>query len=651
MRKLIQNILTSGIKRILTPEDRVRLYFLNSIMLMGSVMLTFFGIKNLLDGIWILGGATLSVVLIVMIVFILMRISQNFDLGRVFIPLLMFVFYQYLLISGGNENTGALWMTTFSLFSIFLLGGKWGGWLSILFFVVSTVLLFVPHLTALTVSFDFKSRLLGVYVIIMIYSLAFENIRQRAQKETEASRNLLLNEKAQTDGIMSNVQEGIFLIHKDLSISSQYSLKLEEIMGTTHMGGIFLIDLIRTMFPEKAVTALRDYLEMYFEDDPNLELLSDINPFDSIEAQRVGENGKRVLEFSFGLVNQKQGDPLVLCTVRDTTEQFLLNQKLKEEETRSEKQMRTLFQVIHVNPELMTQFLEDSHAEIDTVNSLLKENNKEPSHLLVDLFHSIHAIKGNAVLLGLQNFGEKAHRLEQKIVELKDIPFQWSYLLDITVELSNIQAELTEISLLIDKVMVFQGELSQNGEAKEDLLIMAVRKTLEKSGRELNRSIQAKTSEFIVPTNLPGNTRKDVKDILIQLARNAAYHGIEDPQDRRTTGKSEEGHITLKSSLQDNKWIITFEDDGRGLNMELIRSKIRGNPAFAQIDPEKATDSQLINCLFQPGFSTAEAASLNAGRGVGLSLVKDRTEALGGEIRLNSRPLKGCTFEVFIPLS
>jgi two-component system chemotaxis sensor kinase CheA len=143
-----------------------------------------------------------------------------------------------------------------------------------------------------------------------------------------------------------------------------------------------------------------------------------------------------------------------------------------------------------------------------------------------------------------------------------------------------------------------------------------------------------------------------MKDILMQLVRNSAVHGIEMPDVRKTAGKRETGIIKLTITLSEDRKHIHMKliDDGKGLDYPKIAKKALSKKL---IKKEDATNKDiLMKAIFMPGFSTAEGAEdgVHAGRGIGLNLVRDRVKETNGTIKLRSETGKGTVFFVSIPL-
>lgn len=137
-------------------------------------------------------------------------------------------------------------------------------------------------------------------------------------------------------------------------------------------------------------------------------------------------------------------------------------------------------------------------------------------------------------------------------------------------------------------------------------------------------------------------------DPLMHLVRNAFDHGIEPPSERQALGKPPSGTILLKAAYRGNQTVITVADDGRGLNPEKIRQTASrlGVPAGWLAT---ASDRDLLELIFEPGFSTAPQVSSLSGRGVGMDVVRTNLKQIRGDIHINSTPTQGTTFTITIP--
>ena len=138
-------------------------------------------------------------------------------------------------------------------------------------------------------------------------------------------------------------------------------------------------------------------------------------------------------------------------------------------------------------------------------------------------------------------------------------------------------------------------------------------------------------------------------DPLLHLVRNAVTHGLEPGEERLKKGKPEEGNIYLRAYTEGDAVVIQVEDDGRGIQMEDVTCKARERGLIAdEITPDMET---LLDILCANAFSTRSEADLGSGRGVGMAVVKNRVEALGGSLQLETGPDKGACFTMTLPLT
>jgi two-component system chemotaxis sensor kinase CheA len=142
-----------------------------------------------------------------------------------------------------------------------------------------------------------------------------------------------------------------------------------------------------------------------------------------------------------------------------------------------------------------------------------------------------------------------------------------------------------------------------------------------------------------------------IKDPLTHMVRNSCDHGLEMPADRRTTGKSETGTVTLSASHEGGYIVIDIADDGRGLNVARIKEKAITNGLATAAQLAAMSDSQIMRFIFAAGFSTAEKVTAVSGRGVGMDVVRTNIEKMGGTIEISSVQGRGSKFSIKIPLT
>ncbi|MGY6499438.1 MAG: chemotaxis protein CheA [Acidimicrobiales bacterium] len=152
-------------------------------------------------------------------------------------------------------------------------------------------------------------------------------------------------------------------------------------------------------------------------------------------------------------------------------------------------------------------------------------------------------------------------------------------------------------------------------------------------------------------TELDKTIVEAIKDPLTHLVRNSIDHGIESPEVRTGAGKSAEGRLTLRAFHEGGQVIIEIADDGKGIDVERIRDKAIDRGLITRDQAEAMSARELVNLIFLPGLSTAEAVTNVSGRGVGMDVVKTNIERIGGALDVQTEIGEGTTFRIKIPLT
>jgi two-component system, chemotaxis family, sensor kinase CheA len=171
--------------------------------------------------------------------------------------------------------------------------------------------------------------------------------------------------------------------------------------------------------------------------------------------------------------------------------------------------------------------------------------------------------------------------------------------------------------------------------------------------RQLARDLNKKIDLQIVgaETELDRTVIDEIGDPLVHLIRNALDHGVETPEVRRANNKNEEGTVVLRAYHSGNHVFIELEDDGAGINKEKVLSKAINKGIISKEVAKTLTNNQIAELIFASGFSTADTISDISGRGVGLDVVKNTIESLGGSITIESEEGKGSLFSIQLPLT
>jgi two-component system chemotaxis sensor kinase CheA len=440
---------------------------------------------------------------------------------------------------------------------------------------------------------------------------------------------------------------GVFLMDANFVIQPQYSKPLETILGEKDLYNRKFTDLLSASLAAKEQESLIDYLTMIIDRSFDTQMLEDINPISELCYVNPNSRTEKNLRLSFALVDRGDGGLFILGTVEDITTKTLLEKQLSEETDKRDEEMRALFEIIQVEPRVFNDFLEDMEYEFSRINDMLKNKELSSQFAMVDIYQSIHAIKSNAIILGLENFSKKMQLLESEIKKIRDkenIDFEDT--LHITVKIEEIMKEKDRFQEVLQKIQSFK--ISDVISQDEYVLIQSLISANGKAARDLGKKAEL-VVDSVDSRAIKEGPRRVIKEVLLQLVRNSVYHGIENPEERTARGKDETGTLHLSISLEGDKIHMILADDGRGLDFDKIREKARELNLLK--DAANAGDNKnLAQLIFSPGFSTAGDAGFHAGRGIGLSLVRDRLHDVNGSIKLQTEQGKGTAFHIFIPL-
>ncbi len=199
-------------------------------------------------------------------------------------------------------------------------------------------------------------------------------------------------------------------------------------------------------------------------------------------------------------------------------------------------------------------------------------------------------------------------------------------------------------------------KLTEEAVAAEATLQRSAREGFVASAQQLADRIANDHGKKVLVTcrghdQVPEAYRRPVKDVLIQLIRNAVVHGIESPSERQASGKSPEGHIRINFEMTDGgrAFRMMCEDDGRGLTPEKLRKTAVAKGIISQADATALSDQEAMMLVFRSGFSTASGVTRDAGRGVGMDVIAEIAARLGGRISLNSEIGKNMRLSLSFP--
>ena len=506
---------------------------------------------------------------------------------------------------------------------------------------------------------------------------ASESSEQRAQELAELSEDLSRMQQ-ESNTIFDSVSHGLCLIGDDWKIGNQVSSAMYSIFETDTLTGRSFLELMRPHITEKDVTTLQSFLDLLFQPKTSSKQLEKFNPLKSIEVT-LNWDGKsfvsKHLGFDFKRIETGGKIISVLITVMDVTDKVALENELKRSAEGKERQAELVLEITQSDRKELEIFLGKTEKELDQINETLrnsgissdgKSNVENPKELLEEVFRRVHNIKGNSSLLGLNSVVESCTKVEAELDNLRaSATITGDRFLSSLVELAYLRELLSEYDDLIHSLLksfdvgkAAAGRASSSSNEPQSPwsdLQKLVSKVADDENKKVNLNLLALNTSL-----LNEDQSSEIKDVLIQLARNSVVHGIEAPEARVNKGKWAEGTIQINSSLLNaqesplgtSTLQINFQDDGQGLDPDTVVARAIDMGLISPQEAHSLNDAQKVSLIFKPGFSSTEIADEHSGRGSGMDIIRDKiVRSLGGKMKLRYETGKLFELKILIPVS
>ena len=501
---------------------------------------------------------------------------------------------------------------------------------------------------------------LGVLVAILLL----------ARNRQEAS---LREARQQTADILRTVKDGLFLLDEHLVIGASYSSALESLFQRKDFGGLPFESLLKDIVSEKTLTTALKFVSVLWSERTKENLVKTINPLGEVEVTLDSGPGKvstRYLQFEFHRVRVDGKIKHVLVAVSDVSARVDLARELQSSQNQAQAQVDTLLGILHVDPTQLASFLNDSNAAMKMINAVLREPAREESAFrkkLDTLFRQVHSVKGEAAALGLSSIESRAHSFEDDLKGLREkSDLSGNDFLPLVIKLDDLLTHLQSVGDLVSRLARLHVAATNEPSSHTDTAVIesaspevapAPRVDVSVTGmlqqltlRVASENHKEAALQCMGFDTVPDEYRRIVKDIAVQAVRNSIVHGIESTTDRLGSGKPTQGQLKLIfQELGDAGYKLIAEDDGQGLSTEKIKQAAL-KKGF--VTPEKAATldaKQVFSLLFQPGFSTVENATKDAGRGVGMNLMAGLMQQIGGQVSVATVPGKFTRLTLSLP--
>ena len=457
--------------------------------------------------------------------------------------------------------------------------------------------------------------------------------------------------KKETTEIMDTVTTGLFLVDKNLTIGSQYSKQLETLIGQKGVGGKNLLDVLASFINTSDLNTANDFIGQLYNARTKERLIASLNP---LIRQKVNIDEKeRFLDFNFRRVYHGKDITRVLVNVEDVTDAVLLEQKMEQEREQNDVQLEMLSTILQADRDSLNDFIANTNRHIQSINTVLKSQGEDKVSLQekVDaIYREVHSMKGESSALKLSGFTNMAENFETNLNRLKQMPkLSGENFLGLAVQLEELIRLNHTIEDLLAKIgsnapIVLKGSEAaptpRSNNSRYAMFVADIAKRNHKEAAFTYSGVESTGSDTVDGV---------IGEIAIQLLRNAVVHGIETPDVRNKRGKLPVGHVHMSLKDQGDKFLLTFEDDGNGIDYDAIAQKAVNMGKYTIDEVAKLDKRSLVALLFSPGFSTAGNSNEDAGRGVGLDIIKDRVVSLKGTVNVASRPQGYTRFSFTLP--
>ena len=208
-----------------------------------------------------------------------------------------------------------------------------------------------------------------------------------------------------------------------------------------------------------------------------------------------------------------------------------------------------------------------------------------------------------------------------------------------------VEAALERLSLTVAEM---RDTVTRTRMQKIDALFSALPRMVRDTAAELGKSVTLAIEGADV--ELDREMIEMMRDPLVHIVRNAIDHGIEAPGERRRLGKRENGRLTVSARQSGNQIILEVTDDGRGIDVERVLTKL-ARSGRAEQELRALSEKAKLDLVFEPGLTTKDDVSAISGRGVGMDVVRANIEQIGGRIELLNAPGRGLTLAIHVPLT
>jgi GAF domain-containing protein/HPt (histidine-containing phosphotransfer) domain-containing protein len=472
--------------------------------------------------------------------------------------------------------------------------------------------------------------------------------------------------------ILANIQQGIFTIKgPQLTVDDDYSIVLETIFERRNLARIPMEQLLflqSNLDADQKSLVKNVLLSSLDEDLLAFELNATHLPFEMII--HAGGSIKQIEVDWHPILGADNRVAQILVAVRDVT----TLRALQAETNRKQLELERIGELLSQPAPGLVRFFAEAFQLLDECLQTLQQRDIEPA--LRSLRRSLHTLKGLARSNGLKNLAAAVHHAEDELVQQTGL----TSLLDLTAPIQSLRKVLDAYQEQFEKLV---PALKQDGlDAEDHLALMQDLTKLDQLNlgadlqarihfwqsklagssassldqwlrgfqmklTEISETLQKRVPNLLVvapPLQISESGARTLERILTHLFHNALDHGLETTKQRLKSGKSEQGTLSIHVKVHDESFMLRFEDDGRGLDLDGILAR---GLRMGLCSPDEKNPDRIARFILHPGFSTSKRVTEISGRGVGMNAVEAAIHAAGGSITIELLGNPGDRFRPF----
>jgi two-component system chemotaxis sensor kinase CheA len=501
---------------------------------------------------------------------------------------------------------------------------------------------------------------------------------EREKQDNAGSQHRLI------DAILKSSSLGLFLLDAKDRIQPQVSKSLAVMFKREDVAHLSIEKLIAPLVTAKTLSAVRAFMARLLEGtSADAE-----NPLHDIEVRLQNPNGGfETAHYSFDFT-ALENPRAWLVRVSDITGRVQQQRELEDLRAHVKTHGEILRSVLHAGGTRFAAFLQTTDATIKTINTVLKKPAREADAFrlkLEETLEQVDRVRRDATALKLSGLESAARNLEDALqdlrsrgslsgsdflplaVKLDQLFIQFALLRTLSTQASpsrlaeaaEADSRVTDNGTQIIEAPKFKLETAQEGNDIEQPALPARRAAVagslestlvsltELAAQEQNKTV---VLECVGLAHVPPRYQSAIKNVAIQLIRNAVMHGVESAPDREAAGKPPHGTLQLEFRIaSDQSFELLFQDDGRGIDPEQVRSAAVARGLLSQDEAGRLRDRQAIKLIFKSGFTTLETAPGEGTHGTGMSLVRRYVHESGGRIALASLLGHETRFKITMP--